>query len=210
MEGVNTRTFDQLDNDSMCQVRAWTGLYAEEFGIKLDPSFIEFPERQSGFGRLIIVAHGVTAHKARCALKPYLGRIREANLARTLDDFYIDHDRDASKGSYAIWVRNEIESRLLYQAAFPVFKMQVQTLTEWLLQLLSLRRETGAPLNVRTGTLCAGSRSRRGLMPVVDCSPLYYCNDAMSVYASSELKRSPFGLASRTPSQIAVREVIAV
>lgn len=80
-----------------------------------------------------------------------------------------DDQRHPSKGSYAIWVRDQItpDQDLMGLSANQIkgLCLKTETLLEYMLHHLIHFRETGEHLDPRTWTLCAGSRGSGGNIP---------------------------------------------
>ncbi len=142
------------------QLARWRKLYKKEFGIELGDVVI--PKRMRGFGRLIVIAAGVT-----------LGQVFAALGRRfSVYSYYNDPDAEVTKNertnteTYAIWVRERVEAdkRLRNFSANDIKAagLATQTLLEHLLHMLVVFDEDGTHLNVDNITLCSGSRDSDG------------------------------------------------
>ena len=147
----------------------WENFYRNFFGIEKDFFNLPVPELKEGFNRLIVVVLGLTLNRVydKCAEKFSCWRYID-----DLDKATVKNDRDLSHGSYAILVRNRIEAdeELKDLSANDLKEKNILgiTLLERLLYELKYFSETGKHLDIRTVTLCLGSRDSDGNVPAVD------------------------------------------
>lgn len=154
------------------QLTEWVALYAS-VGITLDPATVVIPPHQDGFNRLIVVPKGMTTQKAYdlCAGKFPCWKYAD----NSLDTAVPTNDRDANPpaggGAYAIWVRDTIEADECHKnkSADMLTQEGVKgiTLMERLLLEYKYFTETGKHLDIKSVTLCSGSRGRAGSVPYV-------------------------------------------
>jgi len=149
------------------QIIGWLNFYRTFSGISVDLSKFEIPEKKKpGFDRLIVVAEGLTPNQLydKCAEKFNCHRYRN-----DLDKAIVHNDRDSSKGSYAIWVRDRVEAdeELNDVSADWLKEREIPgiTLLERLLYELKYFSETGKHLDIENRTLCSGSRDLDGHVP---------------------------------------------
>lgn len=148
------------------QLARWTTLYRKHFGIVLDPVNLRIPAHKPGFGRLLVVAQGLTANKVYdvCA--------RLFPCSRVSDDFDMEvptYERDPKNDAYTIWVRDagevDKETRNLSAEDLSTQKLTTLTLLERLLFELDYVEQTREHLDLESVTLCSGSRDSDGLVP---------------------------------------------
>jgi hypothetical protein len=150
----------------------WYGFYKSQFGLDLNFAKIRIPEQREDFDRLIVVAQGVTIQQVYDRCKELFGAWKYT--AASLDEAVIVNDRDASKGNYAVWVRDRVEAdeehnyRSVKQ--LKIAEVKGGTLLERLLHELKYYRETGKHLDIENITLCSGSRHLCGDVPSVGWS----------------------------------------
>lgn len=148
----------------------WQSFYRVHFGLELSFASLQIPERREGFDRLIVVAQGVTIQQVfdKCAEKFGAWKYTDQNL----DEAVPTNDRDASHGSYAIWVRDVVEADEQWKNksanALSHIGVKGETLLERLLHELKYYLETGEHLDIVNVTLCYGSRHSVGRVPRVD------------------------------------------
>ncbi len=144
------------------QVRSWEEFYLAFFGIKFT-SPVEFPKKKvPGFDRLIIVAKGLTLNKVFDVCSMNFPTWKNLD---NLDNAVSHNDREP-KEAYAIWVRNRVEAdEELKSVSANQFKGI--TLLERMLYELKYFSETGGHLDLRSFTLCSGSRYCDGDVPDV-------------------------------------------
>lgn len=96
-----------LKNSLKWKIQDQVQFYQKHFGITLDTSNLQIPERQDGFDRLIIVVKGITRNQvfSACEKQFPCSRYRE-----DLDNAIRPDGRCAKNGTYAIWVRDLVEA----------------------------------------------------------------------------------------------------
>ncbi len=145
----------------------WRSFWKDNFNLDLDFTTLRIPPQQEGFNRLLIMLEGMTANRlyAKCAeLFPCWRYMDNLNT--------VTSDRDPTKlGTYAIWARDRVEAdeELKSKSANDLREAGVkgETLPERLLHELKYFTETKEHLDVRTITLCSGSRDPHGGVPDV-------------------------------------------
>jgi hypothetical protein len=153
-------------------VKAWERFYQKHFGLTLDLSDVEIPERTpvqtKEFTRLIMVASGLTNNQVYDACH----RAFEGKCWRYADDLDTSipkNERDPKTGAYAIWVRDTVEADKIHhnKSANMVAeaKMKTETSLERNLHELKYFAETGKHLDIVNVTLCSGSRYSGGVVP---------------------------------------------
>jgi hypothetical protein len=144
----------------------WQKFYSEVFGIECNFSNLRLPQRKEGFDRLIVVAEGMTLKQIykKCKESFPCWKWTDRNFAET-----VNSERTAENGAYAVWFRNRVEAdeelrnfsvKDLEKANIPCI-----TLEERLLYELKYFTETGKHLDIKSITLCAGSRYSSGYVP---------------------------------------------
>jgi hypothetical protein len=154
--------------DMSAAIMDWQTFYRRFFDMDVDFSGVRIPERQPGFGYLIIIAKGLTPNMAYRACERNFKCWRYAenlNLQITHND-RVPHDH------YAIWVRarREADEELQDLSAYQIEESRIdtETLTERLIHELKFWDKTRRHLDVgRIICLCSGSRIRYGLVPDV-------------------------------------------
>jgi len=87
-------------------LEAWQNLYQATFGIKVDLSNLQIPEKKEGFDRLIIVAQGITP-------QIIFDRCRKLFPCEKLDTTNLEavrSERTSKKATYAVWFRERTEA----------------------------------------------------------------------------------------------------
>ena len=165
-EGI--RRILKREEESPDLISDWQKFYQEVFGIKVDFSNLEIPERQKGFDRLIIIAKGMTSQRLfdKCQELFSCQKWTDKSL-----DKVVNSERTAEKGPYAIWLRNRVEAdeELKNLSADDLKKQSIIgiTLEERLIYELKYFKETGKHLDIKSITLCSGSRFSDGFVPNV-------------------------------------------
>lgn len=149
----------------------WEAFYKKFFGLYEVSLFgVAIPPKQIGFGRLLIIAQGITTQQVFDACQKKFPCHKYAD--ERLDEWALHHERTAKQGSYAIWVRNKgsADEELKSKSANDLFaaKTPIETLPERLIHELVFFQETGIHLDRGSVTLCAGTRDGRGDVPIVD------------------------------------------
>jgi hypothetical protein len=156
-------------------IAEWQVFYQETFGINPDFSSLNLPVKIDGFDRLIVVAQGITLQSVyeSCAnLFPCCKWTEEKEIDEVIDfSFQI---RSAANGSYAIWVRDQVEANEeLKNLSADILQERVITgitLEERLIYELKFFKETEGHLDLKNVTICVGSRGFDGGNPKVDWS----------------------------------------
>lgn len=160
----------------------WEILY-REFGIPADFTGLKIPAKRRGFDRLIVMPQGIKIQQAydACAGAFPCWKWTDENL----DAIVTENDRDPANGNYAIWVRERVEAdeewknKSANQLRVRERNVPGITLLERLLYGLKFFKETGRHLDVKSVTLCSGSRSRGGRVP---CVRFYEFDGRVCVY----------------------------
>jgi hypothetical protein len=154
--------------DTQNQLERACALYAEVFGITIDPVSVVIPERQPGRDRLIVIPKSVTMNR----VVEYLRTEFTVSLyTEDLDRDVTTNDRTSSE-TYAIWVQDVVEAdeelKGLSANDLAAKKIPGVTLLERLLHEMLYFKETGKHLDLVNWTLCSGSRYSVGHVPLVD------------------------------------------
>lgn len=150
--------------DTASQLESWQKLYREDFGLELDTASLKIPERKPGFNWLIVVAKGITPNRI---VEVSRKRFKVSTYSEDLDS--VTSVRKTDK-VYAIWVKDQVEAdeELRNKSVNDLEREGVNSITleeRLLLELWYYRREK-KHLDRDNWTLCAGSRRRRGGVPV--------------------------------------------
>lgn len=153
-------------------VTDWQNFYREVFGIEANFSNLKIPDKKEEFGRLIIVAQGMTPQrlydKSR-ELFPCSGVISTKSLNET-----VKSERNSETGNYAVWFRDTVEAdeELENLSANDLKKRGIPgiTLEERFLMELQHFKKTGEHLDLHSTTLCSGSRFPLDDVPSVSWS----------------------------------------
>jgi hypothetical protein len=153
----------------------WQNFYEKLFGKKYDFSEVRIPEKPSvGRWRLLVIID-LTLEQlyAKCKELFPCWRWTDEDLDKTVSW----NERDANNGSYAIWVKDEVEAdeelKNLSANDIKAKGVKTETLAERLIHELGFFNETGKHLDVKNATLCAGSRYSDGSVPNVHFHPDY-------------------------------------
>jgi hypothetical protein len=142
--------------------------YRHIFGWDCDFSGITIPPKPEGFGRLLVIARGMTPERVYDQCEK-----RFKCWKYTGDGFYAVgvNDRNADFGAYALWVREcaRADEEHTNKSADDLKRAKVKgiTLLERLIYELQYFTETGKHLDNSTITLCSGSRDFEGRVPRV-------------------------------------------
>ena len=143
----------------------WKQFYKKYFGIEL-PNGIKIPTKKDGFNRLLVIAKGLTNNSVYAACEKHFPCFRYNN---DLDTAVPTNERDPKNGSYAIWVRDEIEADEVHKDKsvnmIKEEKLKTQTLLERMLHELVYFLESKKHLDIQNWTLCSGSRDSDGRVP---------------------------------------------
>ncbi len=174
------KIFIQSNSNEHFEVLSFWQNFYKELGLKLDLSNLVIPEKPSeGNWRLLVIADlALETLYAKCkGLFPCWLWTND-----NLDKKVIYNERDAKNGSYAIWVKDEMEADEKYKnlSANQIKGMNIktETLAERLIHELKHFKETGKHLDIKNITLCSGSRYSDGSVPFVDWSD----DDKLYVY----------------------------
>jgi len=145
----------------------WQEFYHELFGLEIDLSGLSVPGRKKGLDRLIDVSQGMIPQLLydKCAeLFPcWEGTIEDL-------DKIVQSERTAKDGPYAVWFQDTVEADedLKNLSANELERRGIPGITfeERLLYELKYFKETGQHLDIKTATLCSGSRAD-GHVPLV-------------------------------------------
>lgn len=157
--------------DHLAQLAGWREFYHEIFGLDTDfsPLRLRIPEKREGFDRLIVVADGITPQQVYEICENHFSCWKWTE--KSLDEIVVNFQARSVNGSYAIWLRNRIEAdeelenlsmRALKEKGVPGINLAERLLLE-----IKHFRETGQHLDVRSTTLCVGSRCLNGGVPAV-------------------------------------------
>lgn len=153
--------------DTQSQLERACALYAEVFGITIDPTSVKIPERKSGFDRLIVIPAGLSMNQLIAFFKT---KFDVSLYIEDLDGDVKENDR-ANTETYCLWVRDVVEAdeelKNLSANQLKEQKISGVTLLERLVHELLYYMETGKHLDVVNWTLCSGSRNSNGNVPYV-------------------------------------------
>ena len=146
----------------------WQNFYRDLFGIQLDFSNLQIPNKKEGFDRLIIVAEGMTSQRLYDKCEELFPCWKWTD--RSLDEV-VTSDRTAKNQAYPIWIRDRVEAdeELKSFSADCLKNQNISgiTLEERLVYELKYFKETRKHLDIENVTLCAGSRCGDGNVPDV-------------------------------------------
>jgi len=149
----------ESDISVLILITDWQNFYNDVFGIKVDFSDLQIPNKQSGFDRLIVVAKGMTTQLFydKCKELFTCWKWTDKNL-----DKVVESERTAKNSAYAIWIKNKVEAdkELKNLSADDLKQKNITgiTLEERLIYELKYFKETGSHLDFKNITLCTGSR----------------------------------------------------
>lgn len=151
-----TETYTELREE-------WQEFYQFAFGIEIDFTGVNVPERPEGNYRLLFIAKGLTPNKVYDAWT-----FPKWSYNNDLDKAVPTNKRTATE-SYAIWVLagDEPDSEFLGKTtndADPNMEIGM-TLLERMVYELKYFAETGKHLDMKGATFCSGSRSLDGDVP---------------------------------------------
>lgn len=157
-------------NDEPAYVTAvWTEFYKTHFGVDVDLSGLQIPARVDGFTRPIIAVREVGIDRVYDTSCRYFKCLRQEFSC--LGGMVRENERDSTKGSYAVWVRDSVEAddglRGMSASGLARGSIRSVTLLERLIYGLRYFLETGSHLDVASRTLCSGSRNADGFVPYV-------------------------------------------
>ncbi len=152
--------------DTYTEIREeWQKFYQSEFGMKVDLSGVQVPEKPEGNYRLLFIAKGLTLNKVYDSWKFPKYRYND-----DLDKAVPTNKRTATE-SYAIWVLAGVEPDAEFlgkstKTADPSMEIGM-TLLERMIFESKYFLETGKHLDVKGVTFCSGSRNSDGYVPDV-------------------------------------------
>jgi len=152
----------------LTEITDWQQFYHDLFGLEIDLLGLSVPAKKKGFDRLVIVAQGMTLQRL------YDNCVKLCPCWKWTDDDLdkiVQSERTAKDGTYAVWFRDVVEAdeELKNLSANDLKEKGIPgiTLEERLLMELKYFKETGNHLDIKSWTLCSGSRYSGGLVPSV-------------------------------------------
>ena len=155
----------------LTEITDWQQFYHDLFGLEIDLLGLSVPAKKKGFDRLVIVAQGMTLQRLydNCVKLCPCWKWTDQNL-----DEIVQSERTAKDGTYAVWFRDVVEAdeELKNLSANDLKEKGIPgiTLEERLLMELKYFKETGNHLDIKSWTLCSGSRYSSGEVPCVSWS----------------------------------------
>lgn len=150
--------------------RDWEKFYKDNFNLTVDFSGVRIPKCPGIGWRLLIIAQGLGPERVYQVSKQVFGKAWKY-YDQPLDEVVTKNERSNQDSSYAIWVRDGQEADEIHKnkSANQVAseKLSTETCLERLIHGLKFFRETGKHLDVKTITLCSGSRYDDGRVPYV-------------------------------------------
>ena len=152
----------------LTEITDWQQFYHDLFGLEIDLLGLSVPAKKKGFDRLVIVAQGMTLQRL------YDNCVKLCPCWKWTDDDLdkiVQSERTAKDGTYAVWFRDVVEAdeELKNLSANDLKEKGIPgiTLEERLLMELKYFKETGNHLDIKSWTLCSGSRCSGGGVPYV-------------------------------------------
>jgi len=152
----------------LTEITDWQQFYHDLFGLEIDLLGLSVPAKKKGFDRLVIVAQGMTLQRL------YDNCVKLCPCWKWTDDDLdkiVQSERTAKDGTYAVWFRDVVEAdeELKNLSANDLKEKGIPgiTLEERLLMELKYFKETGNHLDIKSWTLCSGSRGSGGRVPGV-------------------------------------------
>jgi len=152
----------------LTEITDWQQFYHDLFGLEIDLLGLSVPAKKKGFDRLVIVAQGMTLQRL------YDNCVKLCPCWKWTDDDLdkiVQSERTAKDGTYAVWFRDVVEAdeELKNLSANDLKEKGIPgiTLEERLLMELKYFKETGNHLDIKSWTLCSGSRCSSGGVPSV-------------------------------------------
>lgn len=152
----------------LTEITDWQQFYHDLFGLEIDLLGLSVPAKKKGFDRLVIVAQGMTLQRL------YDNCVKLCPCWKWTDDDLdkiVQSERTAKDGTYAVWFRDVVEAdeELKNLSANDLKEKGIPgiTLEERLLMELKYFKETGNHLDIKSWTLCSGSRDSDGRVPYV-------------------------------------------
>jgi hypothetical protein len=155
--------------------------FYRDLGIDCDLSDVRIPDDPGGFGRVIIMAKGITPQSAYdfCAKFFTCWKWTDKSLDEVIDFSF--QTRSTKNGSYAIRIRDRVEAdeELKNLSANQIAAQSIPSITleERLIYELQYFKGTGKHLDINNITLSAGSRDSDGFVPRV-----YWYDGKLKVY----------------------------
>jgi len=153
----------------LTEITDWQQFYHDLFGLEIDLLGLSVPAKKKGFDRLVIVAQGMTLQRL------YDNCVKLCPCWKWTDDDLdkiVQSERTAKDGTYAVWFRDVVEAdeELKNLSANDLKEKGIPgiTLEERLLMELKYFKETGNHLDIKSWTLCSGSRYSVDGVPRVD------------------------------------------
>lgn len=158
--------FNSASDDAYTEIREdWQKFYQSEFGMEVDLSGVQVPEKPEGNYRLLFIAKGLTPNKVFGSWKFPKWRYDD-NL-----DKAVPTNKRTTAESYAIWVLagDEPDQEFLGKSTNEVdLSMEIgMTLVERMIFESKYFSETGKHLDEKGVTFCSGSRDSDGVVPGV-------------------------------------------
>lgn len=143
------------------QIAKWQKFWTQ-YGVIVGLSDLKIPAKVRGFDRLLVIPKGMTIQQV-IDLRTAKFEIK-INIGYNLNDYVIHNDRDANRAAYAIWLKDCNDADIDPLANH----LPGITLLERLVYELKYFEETGGEhLDLRSQTLCSGSRTEDGYIPSV-------------------------------------------
>lgn len=148
-------------------LKDWESFY-KSLGVTADLGAVKIPDDPGGFGRVVVVAGGMTPQKVfdLCRGLFPCGRWTDKDL-----DSIVTSERSAAEGAYAVRAREsgepDGELRACCSQELRDRKVACISFEEHMLYAMKYFVETGRHLDVQGTTLCAGSRYFGGSVPSV-------------------------------------------
>ncbi|OJI06892.1 hypothetical protein BK004_02005 [bacterium CG10_46_32] len=147
----------------------WEDFYGRVLGMGVGFSHLALPAPKPGFNKVLIIAHGLQLSRLLHACEE---RFPVRCYWDNTDSAISRNERDSATGSYAIRVRDRVEAdeELKNLSAEDIAEREIATETalERVIHELKYNDEKGGHLDVKSITLCSGSRVSDGHVPSVD------------------------------------------
>jgi len=148
-----------MQKENIKNVSDWEEFYRRLFGISVDLSSVKIPPRIAGYDRLIVVIPEMTMRTLFDKCNEMFGIWKY--FKGEIDDNFVQSQRSAAKGAYAIWTKDAIgpdeELKNISKKEFGAKAFCGMTLPERLLMELKFNNETGDHLDAGSATVCSGS-----------------------------------------------------
>lgn len=156
--------------------RDWEKFYKDNFNLTVDFSGVRIPKCPGIGWRLLIIAQGLSSERVYQVSKQIFGRAWKY-YDESLDKVVTKNERSNQDSAYAIWVRDGQEADEIHRNKsanqVEAEKLCTETCLERLIHGLKYFKETGNHLDVKTVTLCSGSRSYDGCVPYMSWHGYY-------------------------------------